>query len=384
MATLSWGKPKLEIVAYTGTTPSPVAWSLFPTPKLDTSKLTTGKGDRFEAAIEGGELLEIMYKKNKYSFECEIYVVKGEARPIVDNDGETTGFYSIRLTPEDETLQGWILDKTKVSVETSWTSKDGTLLKYTFEALEPNTGNVLKPYTETYELVRGLTLNSGDVYQLHIDTNKQGYIKLPDGTIVPTVSGRIGNVITPFTYTGVNGAVVLAVEKTSSLFDISNESAGCGYRGYMFTNFTGIVNGEMCVNILGVEANKASQVLFQNNLGLTYIRGAMATKVDCGTSSVTEILCTNATEVVADMSLISNMSAPKCIHLNLHGNALTGVCIKRLLREAIATGYNAADPDGGYFDVSTGTSAGYSTWDAEMKANAATLVTRNWDVTYNA
>lgn len=148
MAVLSWGKPKLEIAPSTGGAPGTVFTAL-PTPKEDSSQLTTTKGDKVEAKEEGGAVVDAKYKANSYEFVCDLFVKKGETRPIVDVDGIISNDYTLRLTPEDDTTEGWIMDVATVSVEDSWTSADGGTIRYTFTAKKPATGKMLKPYTKT-------------------------------------------------------------------------------------------------------------------------------------------------------------------------------------------------------------------------------------------
>lgn len=149
MAILSWGKPKVEIVvAVAGAIPVTPVWVALPDIKENTAKLTPTKGGKTEAVAEGGEVVDVRYQKNKYSFECDVFVKKGATRPIVDADGLIVANYCLRLTPEDVTQEGWIMENTSVTCDESWTSADGKMLKYTFDALKPATGNLLKPYTQ--------------------------------------------------------------------------------------------------------------------------------------------------------------------------------------------------------------------------------------------
>ena len=148
MATLTWGKPKIEIAPYVAGVYGTPTWAVVGDVKQDTAKLTTAKGTKYEALNEGGELVDARYQKNKYSFEFELFVQKDVAAPITDTDGIIDANYALRLTPEDVTQAGFQLYKTAVSVETTWTSKDGTMLKYTFESLKPATGNMIRTYTQ--------------------------------------------------------------------------------------------------------------------------------------------------------------------------------------------------------------------------------------------
>ncbi len=149
MATLSWGKPKVEICAFVaGVMPTTPVWTSITPIKQDTTKLTTSKGAKQEAKEEGGGLVDVRFDKNGYSLELEIFVKKGATKPISDADGVIAEHYAVRLTPEDVTLEGFILDKTSVQVEETFTSKEGKTLKYTFEGLVPATGDILKEYTQ--------------------------------------------------------------------------------------------------------------------------------------------------------------------------------------------------------------------------------------------
>ena len=146
MANISWGKPTIEI-APIGTGGTPGTFTALPTPVQDSTKLTIAKGTKLEAPLEGGELADVRYDKNKYTLELELYRTKGLTKPIVDDDGIVAAEYAVRLTPEDPTNEGFIIDRASVSVEDTWDAKIGYKWKYTFEALKPQTGTLLKPYT---------------------------------------------------------------------------------------------------------------------------------------------------------------------------------------------------------------------------------------------
>jgi hypothetical protein len=140
---INWGKPKLEIKKLVGSS----AWTELKTPKEDTTKLETQKGDKIEAKEEGGGTVDTKYKKGAAFIEFQLFQRNGEDKPIDDDDGVIIDNYSIRLTPEDETLKGYIIDKASVSIVENWTSADGTLWTYTFDALVPDDNTkMVKPY----------------------------------------------------------------------------------------------------------------------------------------------------------------------------------------------------------------------------------------------
>jgi hypothetical protein len=160
MAILSWGKPKVEFTQSTNGAPGTGAtWSEFPEIKENTAKLTPTKGTKVEATEEGGDTVDVRYSKNKSTFECEMFVKKGDARPIADEDGVVIEKYAVRLTPEDDETEGFLIENSTVSVEETWTSADGKMLKYTFDALKPATGRLVKPY-----IANGLTLSVSALY----------------------------------------------------------------------------------------------------------------------------------------------------------------------------------------------------------------------------
>lgn len=148
MANLSWGKPKLEIVKLEQSTDlSSASWTEIATPVENTTKLNTEKGEKKEAKIEGGEVIDVKVGKSKYSLEFELYAQKGKEKPIADEDGVILDHYAIRLTPEDKTNKGLMIKKAAVSVETTWDSEIGEKWKYTFEALKPAEGKMVEPYS---------------------------------------------------------------------------------------------------------------------------------------------------------------------------------------------------------------------------------------------
>lgn len=147
MSVLSWGKPKKIETAKLADDGTPGSWEEIDTPKEGSSQLTTEKGDKKEATEEGGGTVDVKFNKSKYSFAFQLFAKKGKTKPIEDDDGVVLDNYAIRLTPEDPTTEGWVMDKTNVSVVDTWTSEDGKLWEYTFEGLVPETGKILKPYT---------------------------------------------------------------------------------------------------------------------------------------------------------------------------------------------------------------------------------------------
>ena len=148
---LSWGKPLVEFaITADGTfTTTPANIKSFFNIKENTSKLKSTPGDTKEAKGEGGEIIDSMQLANTYSFELQIYLKKGQTKPIDDTDGIISDKYSVRLTPYDSAVEGWQMDKCSVKIEDEWDAENGTMVKYVFTGLVPKTGKILKSYKKS-------------------------------------------------------------------------------------------------------------------------------------------------------------------------------------------------------------------------------------------
>lgn len=150
MAEISWGKPKIEIAPYVnGALPVTPTWAEIPVPKEDSTQLTTTKGTQKKATKEGGGVVDVRNGENGYTLVCDLQVTRNFEKPIEDINGVVSNHYAVRLTPEDDTLEGFVMDKSTVSVEETYTAADGKIVRYTFEGLTPASGAILKPYTKT-------------------------------------------------------------------------------------------------------------------------------------------------------------------------------------------------------------------------------------------
>ena len=148
MAQLSWGKPTIEFGKCGADGAAPTTWTkLSYDPVENSTKLTPTKGEKKEAKVEGGENEAVKYAKNTYVFEFEVRAAKGRTKPIVDSDGVVDGEYAVRLTPEDPTVEGILIDRATASVEETFDTAEGKKWKYTFDVLKPASGNQVKPYT---------------------------------------------------------------------------------------------------------------------------------------------------------------------------------------------------------------------------------------------
>lgn len=153
MAVLSWGKPKVEFAktdTATGLGPTTSSWTTFGEIKEDSASLDVTEGELIEATEEGGGVVDARRKANKYVFVLELFVKKGDKRPIPDTNGIIADNYAVRLTPEDAECEGFLLDKTNVTVSERWTAAEGKILRYTFDAIKPGKNDpnaiICKPY----------------------------------------------------------------------------------------------------------------------------------------------------------------------------------------------------------------------------------------------
>ena len=152
MSILSWGKCKIETTPSVDGAPGASAqWKAIDTPKEDTTKITPTAGTEKTATAEGGELVDVRYGKNTYTFEFDLFVKKGMQRPFEDNDGLITGEHAFRIIPEDEECEGAQIDRSAVRCDESYSTADGKMLHYVAKCLKPKTGKTVKPYTKTNE-----------------------------------------------------------------------------------------------------------------------------------------------------------------------------------------------------------------------------------------
>lgn len=169
--TPSWGKPR--IVVKKKDTGETVTYIEFYTPVEDSTQLTTTKGEKKEAKIEGGENEAVKFKKNTYSLAAQVRIGLNDdgsvrKKPIPDSDGVIDGEYELWLQPENAKGLGIHMEGCTISVEDVYTAADGIILTYNFDAIKVDghdqvewgtveiTGNYLKTisaikFTETAE-----------------------------------------------------------------------------------------------------------------------------------------------------------------------------------------------------------------------------------------
>lgn len=148
MSLLSWGKCRLftKNLDVEG-----AKWKEWPTPAENSTTLETSKGDKKEAKIEGGENEDVRYSKSTYVLNANIRAAKGRKKPIADSDGIIPHNYAVAIQPEDAEAVGIMIDKSKPSVADTFSTEEGAVWEYAFDALKPETGDQVKMGTVKVE-----------------------------------------------------------------------------------------------------------------------------------------------------------------------------------------------------------------------------------------
>ena len=133
MSVLGWGKCRLFVKDLDTTS---AKWVEFPTPVENTTTLETTKGDKQEAKVEGGENEDVRYAKSTYTLNANIRAAKGRAKPIKDEDGIIAHNYAVAVQPEDPEAIGIYIPKAKPSVNDTWSTEEGGIWEYAFDALK--------------------------------------------------------------------------------------------------------------------------------------------------------------------------------------------------------------------------------------------------------
>ena len=151
---ISWGIPKITVkkLAADGTvaTGDDAKTVVFATPAEGTTTLSSEKGEKMEAKIEGGENEAVKYKRGKYTLEFQIRIGQGRlpnaANMIDGEDGVVKGEWEVTLEPEDwaEGAPGFKMPKGVCSYTDNYTAADGIIRTYTFDSLKPATGNQIQ------------------------------------------------------------------------------------------------------------------------------------------------------------------------------------------------------------------------------------------------
>lgn len=139
------------------------------------------------------------------------------------------------------------------------------------------------PVITTFDTISGGTLPTPRAYFLHIDSNKTGYIRFADSSIVTTTGGDATG-----TYAGVSGAITYYVPKTTTVSDISNTDI----QGHINFNGDGYLYAKTCPLLQSIIAPNANTV---------WVTTAI-------TSVLTSIIAPKATTVLASGCALTKKS----------------------------------------------------------------------------
>lgn len=139
---ITWGKPLIEFGISTGAV-APTELTVMPTQQEGTVELTTNIATPNELFGEGHELVARRANKPSYVLVMEVFIDKGDERPIPTVDGIVEDNYYVKLTPEAEGTKGFAFMSSQVDAEELWTSAEGTKVRYTFTALKTEGANLL-------------------------------------------------------------------------------------------------------------------------------------------------------------------------------------------------------------------------------------------------
>lgn len=147
MSVVNYGLKMFEFtISVNGAPAEGVEWKVMPEIRQNTATLNTEDGEKTEYIDERGNVIDTRNLKSKFTLEITLFIKKGDDYPIPHEDGIVKNNYAIRLTPEDPSNNGILMENCSVAVSETWTSADGGSLKYTFTGLKPKSGNILKRY----------------------------------------------------------------------------------------------------------------------------------------------------------------------------------------------------------------------------------------------
>jgi len=161
MAFIGWGKPRILFKDLDATNSS---WQEMPTPVENSTELSTEKGDKKEATIEGGENEDVKYNKNTYALTCQVRAAKGRKCPISHTDGVVDHNFAVVVQPEDPAVQGVCILKSAVSVEDAFSTEEGGSWTFTFDAIKKATN-----FKQVYWGVIAITEADGAISKVTCD-----------------------------------------------------------------------------------------------------------------------------------------------------------------------------------------------------------------------
>lgn len=143
MAVILWGKPDITIAAATGSSVTSSALTV-PTPVEGSTQLSTERGEKHEAKVEGGGNEAVKYDKGSHTLEFEVRFAKDRVMPLQDvsHDGVISGEWKVTVSdPNDNTAPQMAINVATGSYEDLLDSTDGARRHYYFDSEVPASGD---------------------------------------------------------------------------------------------------------------------------------------------------------------------------------------------------------------------------------------------------
>lgn len=156
---LSWGKCR---ILYKKAGDSSANWAELPTPVENSTNLATTQGTKNEAKVEGGENEDVKYGRNTYALNANVRMM-ADRTPITNVDGVVADEMSVIVQPEDTTAVGIYIERSSVSVQDSFTTQDGGVWAYVFDALKPKAATTNLTTRQVREGIVTITESEGAV-----------------------------------------------------------------------------------------------------------------------------------------------------------------------------------------------------------------------------
>lgn len=140
MANILWGKPKISI-GEAGGTATPIS----ATPVENSTSLSTSRGEKHEAKIEGGGNEAVRYDRGTFTLEFEVRFANGRTMPLQDKceDGYIKGgpYKVVVEAADDATAPTMTLNAAEGSYEDLYSADEGARRHYYFDSTVPQSGN---------------------------------------------------------------------------------------------------------------------------------------------------------------------------------------------------------------------------------------------------
>lgn len=143
MATILWGKPSITVTAVSGVAGASSRLTI-PTPVVDSTSLSTERGDKHTADIEGGGFEAVRYDRGSFTLEFSVRFAKERFMPFSDvsKDGVVTGAYQFVIAdPDDASAPTMTMHQATVSYEDEYNADDGARRHFYCDSIVPEDGS---------------------------------------------------------------------------------------------------------------------------------------------------------------------------------------------------------------------------------------------------